>query len=80
MKKVSIIITCYNKGEYVKEAVEILDEHPEIGVVYCKADFIGERQGIWNLPDFDKDEILYNVKHKIITILGIKIKYRTKKE
>lgn len=44
---------------YVEKAVKILDEHPNIGIVYCRARVIGKKTEEWNLPKFDKSNILY---------------------
>lgn len=38
---------------YVAEAVAVARSDPRIGIVYCHADFIGTRQGPWELPDVD---------------------------
>ncbi|MBR6099176.1 glycosyltransferase family 2 protein [bacterium] len=35
---------------YLKEASEILDNNEKIGIVYCNAEFFGEKQGEWKLP------------------------------
>lgn len=37
------------KNAYLKEAVEILELNPKIGIVYSNAEFVGNKQGIWNL-------------------------------
>lgn len=38
---------------YVEKAIKILEENPNIGVVYCQADLFGEQSGRWQLPDYD---------------------------
>jgi len=38
--------------DYIEKAVEVLDTNPKVKLVYCEADFFGERQGKWSLPDF----------------------------
>lgn len=38
---------------YVEKAVKILQDNPNIGVVYCYADLFGEMSGRWQLPDYD---------------------------
>lgn len=37
---------------YMEKAVRILDADPQVGIVYCKADFFGEKTGLWDLPDY----------------------------
>jgi len=42
---------------YLEEAVKILDADTSLGIVYCEAEFFGEKNGKWelapfNLPDF----------------------------
>lgn len=39
--------------DYIGKAVEILSTNPQIGIVYCNAEFFGELYGKWSLPDFD---------------------------
>ena len=44
---------------YVEKAVDILENNPEIGIVYCKARLFGEKQGEWKLPEFSEKEFIY---------------------
>ena len=44
---------------YVKKAVKILDNNPNIGIVYCKAKIFGNYDKYWNLKPFNKSDILY---------------------
>lgn len=37
---------------YISEAVEILQQEPQVKVVYARAEFFGEKQGEWKLPVF----------------------------
>lgn len=37
---------------YIEEAVPILEKYSEVKIVYCNAEFFGEKQGSWNLPEF----------------------------
>ncbi len=37
---------------YVEKAVQIMEERPNVGVVYCHADLFGEQSGPWELPDY----------------------------
>lgn len=45
--------------DYVKKTVKILIENPKIGMVYSKAKFIGTKNKIWNLPDYDENEEIF---------------------
>lgn len=46
---------------YIEKAVKAIDGDPQIGIVYCKADFIGKMTGEWELPDFKMpDFLLFN--------------------
>lgn len=38
--------------EYLKEAVAVLDDDPDIGIVYSNAEFFGAREGRWSLPEY----------------------------
>ena len=44
---------------YVEKAVKVLDENPEIGIVYCKARKFGVKKKYWNLQKFDKSKFIY---------------------
>lgn len=43
---------------YLEEAVKVLDNDVKIGIVYCEAEFFGEKSGKWELPEFSLDKIL----------------------
>ena len=45
---------------YIEKAVKILNENPNIGIVYCKARMFGIKNKYWDLKDFDKSNILYD--------------------
>ena len=45
--------------EYISEAVTILEEKAEIGIVYCLADYFGCKTGEWKLPDYNIGIMLY---------------------
>ena len=45
---------------YVEKAVKILEENKEIGVVYCKVKFFGDKNGNLTCPEFDEDYFLYH--------------------
>lgn len=44
--------------DYLGNAVEILENQPEIGVVHGYAEYFGENSGIWKIPEFEFDKIL----------------------
>ena len=39
---------------YIPEAVAVLEQHPEVKVVSCRADFFGDKTGEWHFPKFSK--------------------------
>jgi len=43
---------------YLFEAINILDDFKEIGIVYCEAAFFYEKNEIWQLPEFNLEKIL----------------------
>ena len=43
---------------YLDEAVKILEENSNIGIVYCNAEFFGGKSGPFDLPSFSKDRLL----------------------
>lgn len=45
-------------AKYLELANDILDNNPEIGIVYCKAEFFGAIEGAWNLPLYNFPNIL----------------------
>ena len=44
---------------YVEKAVNILENNPKIGIVYCKARLFGEKRGEWKIPPFSESEFIY---------------------
>jgi glycosyltransferase involved in cell wall biosynthesis/SAM-dependent methyltransferase len=44
--------------EYLKEAVKVLDEDPDVGIVYCLAEFFGDKKGLWELPPYSLEGML----------------------
>jgi len=44
--------------DYISEAVEYLEHNPQTGIVYANAEFFGEKQGLWELPDFSMQQML----------------------
>lgn len=47
------------ESTYVEKAVKILDNNPNIGIVYCKAKIFDNYDKYWNLKPFNKSDILY---------------------
>ena len=45
---------------YVEKAVKILEKNKDIGVVYCKVKFFGEKNGNLNCPEFSENYLLYS--------------------
>lgn len=45
---------------YIEKAVNIISKNENIGIVYCKAEFFGERDGLWDLPTYSINEMLIN--------------------
>ena len=48
---------------YLDEALRILEQHPEIGIVYCEASYFGVKGGRWALPEYSLDKIM---NHNVI--------------
>lgn len=46
------------ESTYVEEAAKVLDENYEVGIVYCRAELIGDRSGEWILPKYTLQEML----------------------
>ncbi len=44
--------------DYLERAVPVLAEHPDISIVYGKAEKFGCEKGLWNLPPFDMETML----------------------
>ena len=45
------------EADYVAKAVAILDNRPEVGVVYCRAKKFGAEVGPWELPAYSVNEL-----------------------
>lgn len=45
---------------YLEKAVARFEEVPETKLVYCKAELFGEENGIWDLPPYDYENIIWN--------------------
>lgn len=46
-------------SDYLRDAINVLEKNPEVKLVYCKAEFFGEQRGIWNLPEYSYDRLLF---------------------
>ena len=44
--------------DYIRQAVAVLDQKKEYGIVYCNAEFFGNQSGPWKLPSFTLDRML----------------------
>lgn len=44
--------------DYALTAIEVLKENPEIGVVHGNAELFGEESGIWEIRNFDFEQLL----------------------
>ena len=44
---------------YVEKAVKILEENPNIGIVYSRARIFGIKNKEWKLAEFSREDILY---------------------
>ena len=45
-------------SSYLEKAVGVLDSNPEIGIVYCEAEYFGDSIGKWELEEYRFPEIL----------------------
>ena len=45
---------------YLEKAIPILDENPDIGIVYCKAEKFGRVNGYWALPEYSEELMVIN--------------------
>ena len=45
---------------FLARAAEELDRHPETGIVYGQVELFGNAGGLWALPDFAPDRLLYD--------------------
>lgn len=44
--------------QYVEEAVALFDKDPDLGIVYCMAEYFGAKKGIWALPPYSLEGLL----------------------
>ena len=45
--------------DYVEKAVNVLEEKPEVGIVYCCADFFGVKNKRWELAEYQKEKMFF---------------------
>ena len=45
-------------SKYIERSVEILENNPNVEIVYCDAELFGLSNGKWNLPEFSLEKIL----------------------
>jgi glycosyltransferase involved in cell wall biosynthesis len=43
---------------YLEKAVTLLESNQQLGIVYCEAEYFGDRQGTWPLPEYKFPDIL----------------------
>jgi glycosyltransferase involved in cell wall biosynthesis len=43
---------------YLEKAIMLLDQRPDVGIVYCDAEFLGEKCGPWELPLYSVTRML----------------------
>jgi len=51
--------------EYIEKALKIIKEDENIGIVYGKTEFFGDKSGVWELPAYSLEEML--LRNLIIT-------------
>jgi len=44
--------------KYIEDAVKVLDERPDVKLVYCNAEKFGRKKEKWKLPDYDFNLLL----------------------
>ena len=44
---------------YIEKAVNMLENNPKIGIVYCEAEFFGAKTGKWQLAEYKFPDCLY---------------------
>jgi glycosyltransferase involved in cell wall biosynthesis len=44
--------------DYIKKAVDLLENDPETGIVYCRASLFGAIETDWNLPEYSLERML----------------------
>lgn len=45
---------------FISESIKVLEEQPEIDMVYGNAEFFGERTGLWKVDHFNMSEMVLN--------------------
>ena len=45
---------------YMEKAVSYLESHKDCKLVYCQAEFFGEKTGLWQLEDYDYDRFIWS--------------------
>lgn len=46
--------------DYAATAIDYLEKHQKTKLVYCEADFFGEKTGHWILPDYHYEDLLWS--------------------
>lgn len=45
-------------NQYLSQAYEIMCNNPNVGLIYANANFFGDKEGKWDLPDYDFKTLL----------------------
>jgi glycosyltransferase involved in cell wall biosynthesis len=45
-------------NSYLEKAITLLESNQKLGIVYCEAEYFGDRQGTWPLPEYKFPDIL----------------------
>lgn len=45
-------------SKYIEEAVDIMKQDLDVGIVYCQADLFGNQRGRWFLPEYSIEQML----------------------
>jgi glycosyltransferase involved in cell wall biosynthesis len=53
-------LDCDNKirPEYISEGIKLLDENPQLDVVYANAEYFGEKTGVWESGEFNLQRLM----------------------
>lgn len=42
---------------YIEKGIQVLEKNPKIGIVYCEAEYIGNKSGKWDLPEYSLENM-----------------------
>jgi glycosyltransferase involved in cell wall biosynthesis len=46
--------------QYIEKGVAVLEDQPNVGVVYCQAEYFGMRKGKWDLPSYSIEQMVFD--------------------